>query len=110
MAYCPGYKWGQTDSHVIITVDVNEEFVKQHDFTPEGNILVEGEVPGKGMFTIQLDLFGDIKVTLCKVQFKARSMQIKLTKQTLGVKWQSLQKPHVPKPAQEKPDFDFLSK
>lgn len=72
MAYSPGYKWGQTDSHVIITVDVHEEHVNQHDFTPDGSILVEGEVPNKGHFKMQLELFGDINVMLCQVHFKSR--------------------------------------
>jgi len=72
MAYSPGYKWGQTDSHVIITVDVREEHVNQHDFTPDGSILVKGEVPNKGPFKMQLELFGDINVMLCQVHFKSR--------------------------------------
>ena len=56
-AYCPAYKWGQTDTHVIVTIDVNEEHVNQHDRTPEGTITVEGEVPKKGAFKLQLDLY-----------------------------------------------------
>ena len=90
--YCPTYKWGQTDSHVILTIDVNEEYVNQHDITPEGKVVVEGDVPKKGTFRVQLDLFGEIRVSQCQVQFKSRSMQIKLTKHVHGVKWKSLQK------------------
>jgi len=71
-AYCPAYKWGQTDTHVIVTVDVNEEYVNQHDITPEGSISVEGEVPKKGAFKLQLDLYDEIKVAKCQVNFKAR--------------------------------------
>ena len=71
-AYCPAYKWGQTDTHVIVTIDVNEEHVNQHDITPEGTITVEGEVPKKGAFKVQLDLYDEIKVAKCQVNFKAR--------------------------------------
>jgi hypothetical protein len=71
-AYCPAYKWGQTDTHVIVTIDVNEEHVNQHDITPEGTITVEGEVPKKGAFKVQLDLYDEIKVSKCQVNFKAR--------------------------------------
>ena len=56
-ACCPAYKWGQTDTHVIVTIDVNEEHVNQHDRTPDGTITVEGEVPKKGAFKVQLDLY-----------------------------------------------------
>lgn len=52
MVFTPGYKWGQTDAHVIITLDVNEECVNKHDFTPEGKVLVEGDVPNKGAFKL----------------------------------------------------------
>jgi len=34
-------------------------------------------------------------------------MQIKLVKERLGIKWKSLQKAHIKRPAQEKIDFDF---
>ena len=34
-------------------------------------------------------------------------MQIKLSKQRQGIKWKSLQKAHIKRPAQEKIDFDF---
>ena len=71
-ACCPAYKWGQTDTHVIVTIDVNEEHVNQHDRTPEGTITVEGEVPKKGAFKVQLDLYDEIKVAKCQVNFKAR--------------------------------------
>jgi hypothetical protein len=71
-AYCPAYKWGQTDTYVIVTIDVNEEHVNQHDITPEGTITVEGEVPKKGAFKVQLDLYDAIKVAKCQVNFKAR--------------------------------------
>ena len=107
MAFCPGYKWGQTDSHVIVTLDVHEEHVNQHDFTPDGKILVEGEVPGKGAFRLQLQLFDQIRVAGCQVLFKSRSMQIKLPKKEHGTKWKSLQQPHIRRPVQEKIDFDF---
>ena len=107
MAFCPGYKWGQTDSHVIVTLDVHEEHVNEHDFTPEGKIRVEGEVPGKGAFKLQLELLDEIRAAGCQVLFKSRSMQIKLPKKERGAKWRSLQKPHIRRPAQEKIDFDF---
>ena len=71
-ACCPAYKWGQTDTHVIVTIDVNEEHVNQHDITPEGTITVEGEVPKKGAFKVQLDPHDEIKVAKCQVNFKAR--------------------------------------
>jgi len=101
-----------------------------------------------GAFKLQLDLLAEVKVGKCQVNFKARTMQIKLPKQTQGIKWKSLQvytcsricfagllagllyaiqgpvdilvhslsflvipallqKAHIPRPAQEKPDFDF---
>ena len=71
-ACCPAYKWGQIDTHVIVTIDFNEEHVNQHDITPEGTITVEGEVPKKGAFKVQLDLYDEIKVAKRQVNFKAR--------------------------------------
>ena len=57
---------------MIVTIDVNEEYVNQHDITPEGAITVEGEVPNKGAFRLQLELYDEIKVVKCQVNFKAR--------------------------------------
>jgi hypothetical protein len=39
---------------------------------PEGTITVEGEVPKKGAFKVQLDPHDEIKVAKCQVNFKAR--------------------------------------
>eukprot|EP00288_Rhodomonas_lens_P007456 CAMPEP_0177738492 /NCGR_PEP_ID=MMETSP0484_2-20121128/26481_1 /TAXON_ID=354590 /ORGANISM="Rhodomonas lens, Strain RHODO" /LENGTH=42 /DNA_ID= /DNA_START= /DNA_END= /DNA_ORIENTATION= len=36
--YCPTYRWGQTQTHVILTIDVNEECVESHNVTPEGKV------------------------------------------------------------------------
>ena len=78
--YCPAYKWGQTDSYVIVTLDVSEEHINKHDITPEGTVSVQGLVPNKGEFSLDLDLCGPILVQRCQVLFKSRSTQIKLAK------------------------------
>ena len=57
---------------MIVTIDVSEACVNQHDITPEGSVSVEGEVPKKGAFKLQLDLYDEIKVVKCQVNFKAR--------------------------------------
>ena len=106
-AYNPAYKWGQTDTHVIVTLDAGEDHVSGHELTPEGSVRVEGAVPGKGAFVLELDLCAPIAVQRCQVLFKQRSTQLKLAKAQQGIKWKTLQKAHVKKNANEKPDFDF---
>ena len=44
-----------------------------------------------GAFKLHLDLLAEVKVGQCQVNFKARTMQIKLPKKTQGIKWKSLQ-------------------
>ena len=74
-AYNPAYKWGQTDTHVIVTLDAGEDHVSGHELTPEGSVRVEGAVPGKGAFVLELDLCAPIAVQRCQVLFKQRSTQ-----------------------------------
>eukprot|EP00961_Rhodomonas_salina_P252289 3410212-Rhodomonas_salina.1 len=83
--YCPTYRWGQTQTHVILTIDVNEECVESHNVTPEGKVTVSGDVPRKGKFELSLDLCGKIVAEEVSVQLLPRTMRLKLPKQGPGV-------------------------
>jgi len=114
-SFCPIYKWGQTDLDIIITVEVNEECINSHSVSAEGKVEVQGNVPKKGDFKLALDLYGEIlaartEVQLLppEVQLLPRSLRLKIRKKLQGETWKSLQKLHIPKPAQERKDFDFF--
>jgi hypothetical protein len=105
--FCPSYKWGQTDTHVILTLDVGEDCVETHSVSPEGLLCVTGHQPGKGVFEISLDLAAPVQANLTTVKMNPRSVQFRLPKKESDDTWKTLQKPHIPRPAQEKKDFDF---
>eukprot|EP00961_Rhodomonas_salina_P190158 2565553-Rhodomonas_salina.2 len=105
--YCPSYRWGQTETQLVITIDVNEECVESHNVTPDGQITVRGEVPGKGKFELFLDLDGTMLAGDVDVQVLPRTLRLRLKKKEAGVRWKRLQKEGIAKPAQEKMDFDF---
>uniref|UniRef100_A0A7S4KV81 CS domain-containing protein n=1 Tax=Guillardia theta TaxID=55529 RepID=A0A7S4KV81_GUITH len=99
-SFCPIYKWGQTDLDVIITVEVNEECIKSHSVSAEGKVEVQGTVPKKGDFKLILDLYGEIKAGATEARLLPRSLRLKIRKLHQGETWKSLQKQHIPKPAQ----------
>jgi hypothetical protein len=43
--FIPTYKWGQTETHVVITVDAAS--IESHSVYPDGRCEIHGQVAGK---------------------------------------------------------------
>lgn len=48
--FIPTYKWGQTETHVVITVDAAS--IESHNVYPDGRCEINGSVPGKVCVTL----------------------------------------------------------
>jgi hypothetical protein len=61
-----------------------------------------------GEFTLNLELCDRVLVEMSEAIIGPRTMRLKITKVNQGVIWKSLQKPHIPKPAQVNASFSNL--
>ena len=79
-----------------------------HSISPDGHLIVKGDVPKKGKFEVSLQLLDRVLAEDVRVQTLPRSMQLRIPKLESGKTWKTLQKAHIPKPVQEKRDFDYI--
>jgi alpha-1,6-mannosyltransferase len=107
-SYIPTYKWGQTTTHIIISVDAPDASSLSHTVSPDGHVLVKGEVPKKGKFELSLQLLNRVLAEDVRANTLPRSIQLRIPKLESGKTWKTLQKSHILKPVQEKRDFDYF--
>jgi alpha-1,6-mannosyltransferase len=89
-------------------VDTPDASTVSHSVSPDGIVVVKGDIPKKGKFELSLQLFDRVLAEDVNIQTLPRSLRLRIPKLVPGKTWNTLQKAHIPKPPQEKKDFDFF--
>lgn len=114
--WCPIYKWGQYSRKVVVTVFVpclDEGKVKTTikprsvTFRAERVAAFAGGKESKRVYTLHLELSHQVDEKESKAYLRHDHVRLELIKKETRT-WETLQPPHVPKNANERPDFDLL--
>ncbi|KAL1507393.1 hypothetical protein AB1Y20_008235 [Prymnesium parvum] len=115
--WTPIYKWGQQRSKVVVTVSVPcldegkvKTTIRPHSLTflAERTVALAGGEESLRRYTLHLDLAAEVDEDDSKVYLRHDHVRIELVKKKTAT-WDTLQLPHIPKNANERPDFDLLS-
>ena len=114
--WTPLYKWGQKGGKVILTIFVpclEQEAVdldikpRTLSFRAERVAAFAGSKMERRVYTLSLQLFGEIDHERCEHFLRHDHVRVELTK-TAPRPWPTLQPKNIPKNTNERPDFDLV--